>query len=144
MVEEVLVKEVLTGEMIEAGRALIQRLDESTDLDIEAAYWLYLPEVNRWRLMLASPQVGREGPIAAYGTIWNALNDPPDQQSNLSFNDISVIEPNQDLVAALRASMGTGNERMPVRLSRTAVQGRYIEDALIYRLGQSSKREAQA
>ena len=48
MIEEmVVIKEMLTKEMIDAGAELLKRLDEA-NLDVQAALWVYLWESNRW------------------------------------------------------------------------------------------------
>src|SRR4051812_27792283 len=54
--EELLVKEPLTKEMIEAGEQLRQRL-KSTDLKLVGLFWLYSLESNDWQLTLVSLQI---------------------------------------------------------------------------------------
>lgn len=56
MAEETVVKECLTEEMIKAGADLIRRLDEA-HLKVNASFWLYLADMNVWRLMIASPTI---------------------------------------------------------------------------------------
>ncbi len=67
-----LLKDTLNREMIEAGEALIQRLDANKK-DISAAIWVYYAEPNEWRLMLATPIVKAKGPLSAYKMIQSVL-----------------------------------------------------------------------
>ena len=65
MVTEMVVKESLSSEMIFAGAEIIRRLDE-TQLIVSASLWLYIPEIDAWRFIIASPEVGTQGPKKAY------------------------------------------------------------------------------
>ena len=60
MVENTVIKEQLTPEMIDAGARLTQQLDES-GLPIQVAMWFFMPEINEWRLLFASPEVLERG-----------------------------------------------------------------------------------
>lgn len=61
MAESSVVKEQLTGLMIDAGAELTARLDES-GLPITTALWFFVPDLNEWRLLFASPDVATKGP----------------------------------------------------------------------------------
>jgi len=52
MAEETMVKDILTKEMIQAGADLVRRLDEA-HLEVNASLWLYIPDANLWRLVIA-------------------------------------------------------------------------------------------
>jgi len=54
MVTEALVKESLSSEMISAAEELTRRLDEARFI-VSASLWLYIPEINTWRLMIGIP-----------------------------------------------------------------------------------------
>ena len=68
MVEEVVVKDTLTEQMVHAGDEILRSLDDAK-LAIIAALWMYTPEANIWRLLLASPEVRVEGPKKIYKQI---------------------------------------------------------------------------
>lgn len=72
MAENAVVKEQLTGAMIDAGAELTTKLDE-IGLPVTAAFWLFVPEVNEWRLMVASPEVSTKGPRDVYEKIRQAI-----------------------------------------------------------------------
>jgi hypothetical protein len=56
MAEELLVRNNLTKEMIEAGKALIDNLDKA-GLKVNTAMWLLYPESDTWKLIIVSPEV---------------------------------------------------------------------------------------
>lgn len=65
MAERALVMEQLTPEMIDAGRDLLQRLEQD-GMKIRTALWLLDGENGRWRLVLASPEVRNGGSLPLY------------------------------------------------------------------------------
>ena len=133
MADEMVVKESLTDEMIEAGAELIRRLD-AADFELKAGLWLYMEEPNAWRLILASPIVTRDGPSKAYQRIQSVMSKKREDRKVLSLAHISAVEPDKPIVALLRKAVKTGNGISGVRFSRNAVNGQYIEDSYIYRM----------
>jgi hypothetical protein len=133
MAEETLVKEVLTKEMIQAGADLMRRLDEA-HLRVSALLWLYIPDANLWRLVIASPAVRDDGPKKVYQKIQSVLSKIADDESTISLQDISVVEPDDPLISLLRASLKTEAGISGIRCSRNAIDGHFIEDAYIYRV----------
>ena len=134
MAEETLVKEVLTGHMIEVGAELIRRLDH-TSWPVVASLWLYESEINEWRLLIASPTVGSEGPLAAYRDINAALSNSGGERSlHLALENISVVSPEDPRIRALASAYQTGSGIEGRRVFRGAINGHYIDEAYIYRL----------
>ena len=130
MAEEILVKEALTGEMIAAGADLTRQLDR-TDWPVVGALWFYLHENNAWRLLIVSPTVTSEGALAGYRRVHETLKsfDTP-----LSLEDLSVVAPEDWRVRTLASAYATGPEIGGRRVSRTAINGQFIDDAFVYRL----------
>ena len=133
MAQEVVVREVLTSEMIEAGAGLIRRIDPDY-LFVSACLWLYLPESDVWRLIIASPEVDRYGPRRVYQKIQSVLSEIPEDIPHISLMDISVVEDNDSLVSLLRRAVKTGDSVSGVRFSRNTINGQFIDDAYIYRM----------
>src|SRR5213079_3376918 len=106
MAEETLVKEVLTDRLIAAGADLTRQLVRS-DWPVVGTLWLYEPEINEWRLLIVSPSVDSEGPLAAYRLVSAALQSG---QSRLSLDNISVVSPEDPRVRALASAYQTGFE----------------------------------
>ncbi len=131
MAEETLVKEILTKEMIQAGADLIRRLDEA-HLEVNASLWLYIPDANLWRLVIASPAVTAEGPKRVYQNIQSVLSQGPDDAYKVTLSDISVVENTDPLITLFRTAVKTGMGISGLRFSRNTINGHFIEDAYLY------------
>ncbi len=140
MANEVVVTEQLTGEMVEAGRQLIAALD-SAGIPISAAFWLYFPEPQTWRLVLASTRVDKFGPRKVYHNIQTVLLKLPDSK-RLSLSDITVVENNAPLVTSLRKALGLAKDVEGVRLGGNTIDGQYIEKAYLYFISPAQRKSA--
>jgi hypothetical protein len=132
MVEDYVVKEQLTDGMIDAGAAVVRKLDEM-GLPVTAAFWYFMPETNAWRLMIASPEVGTQGPRVVYEQVLTALEELGPAAAQAPFAQVSVLEPRAEIVRLLRAATPTGPGVSRIRFARNAVNGHFVDDALIYR-----------
>ena len=133
MAEEVVVKEVLTKEMIEAGAELTRLLDQ-TLLVVSASLWLYIPESNIWRLIIVSPEVETSGPRKVYQKVQPVLSQVLEEKPSIGLKDISVVENGNPLIALLRMAIRTGDDISGMRFSKDTISGHFIEDAYIYRM----------
>ena len=128
-------KTILVKNLVDEGEELIKRL-ESRRFHVTAALWYYFDDLMRWRLVIASPSVEREGPLRVYNRIEEALTQMPAKE--LSLSDISVMRPNGYEFRELRSIVersGRVARRHPMSAPRDIV-----EDAYIYRwLGGWSK-----
>ena len=134
MAEITVVKEQLTDAMAEAGAELTRKLDQS-GVPITAAFWLFEPEINEWRLMFASPDVPTLGPRKVYERIWVVLAELGEKAAAAPFSVISLLDPDAELVQRLKTVIHTGAGLERIRFSKNVADGHYIEDALIYRVG---------
>lgn len=128
-----MVKTALTKEMIDAGERLVRRLDQTLG-DITASFWFYEAEYQRWRLMIGSPTVRTQGPKTVYTKIEGVLRKEADLRTLFSLGDISVLKDTDPLVKALRIAIRTGPGMQGIRFTGNTVNGRYIDDAYIYRV----------
>jgi hypothetical protein len=139
MAEEIVVKEPLTRELKEMGRDMSLRLRER-GFELVCSLWLYHPESNRWRLVLASPIVDREGPRKAYEIIEQILQE--NWEMGIWLRDISAISPSDPLVQALR-SLGkiellppnyasSPRDDVGRKYTRSRLGDIFIEDAYIF------------
>lgn len=134
MVENaVVMKEQLTSDMVDAGAALLARLD-AMGVPITAAFWFLDVEINDWVLYLASPHVETLGRLKVYSLVRQAADELADNAAAAPFSSIQLIEPSADLVRRLRATLSGIAGKSQIRLRRNIANGRYIEDALIYRM----------
>jgi hypothetical protein len=131
MAEEPLVKESLTEEMKKAGADLTRKLDEAK-WPVVASFWLFIAEENEWKLFLASPKLVSDGPKNAYEAISDALSTLREHFPTLE--SISVMPPNHELVRALRSAIQTGWTIGGIRFSKNTINGRFIDDAYLYRV----------
>jgi hypothetical protein len=96
---------------------LLERLDAARVL-ISAAYWVWDPEAEADRLILASPQVEKEGPRELYRSIQSALRaNPP---LTLQLSEITVLPPDAELVQTLTRTLWAP----PGQLARVTAAGR--------------------
>lgn len=133
MAENTVVKDQLTEAMIDAGAEVTRKLDE-TGLRSSAALWLFLTENNEWRLFIALPEVSSQGPRQIYEHIRVILEDLGDKASAAPLSVIGLLDPDDELIRLLRIAIRTGPEINRIRFSKNAINGHFIEDALIYRV----------
>jgi len=101
MVQEVLVKEALAKERVEAGKELLQRLSK-TDFKVAAALWLWRLERPKWKLVVASSMVNKKGLLETYHFIDNVYGKPR-PIPELDVMDIYPMETTEPLIKALRS-----------------------------------------
>ena len=128
-----MVARTLVDKAVEGGRLLLEELDKSGRMEIVAALWFYLLDIEEWRLLLASQIVDDRGPLAAYEIVQHTLAKVP-EDVRPEFTDISVVSPTDRRIQAIGKAITTGPEIGAIRFSRSAADNMYIEDALIYRL----------
>jgi hypothetical protein len=130
MAEEILVTEALTDEMIAAGAELTKALDRA-QWPVGASFWLFDPEINLWRLVLASPKVDQEGPLKSYRHVNEVLRR---MSIAVPLASVSVVSPNHPNVRAFQSVYPEDRDMKGRRVFRTAINGRFIDDAYVYRI----------
>jgi hypothetical protein len=136
IIREVLVKEPLTQEMIDAGAELLRRLDDA-NFDVQAALWLYRSEVNRWRLILAFPNVETEGIAESYKKLRIIRDQIPDDYPKVDQFGIGLVRTNDRMLRALRKGRSMFKLAFPRHVWSAGGHEYYIEEAYIYRLNPS-------
>jgi len=99
---------------------------------VKAAFWMFYPESEEWRLVIATPLVDEQGPLSTYRNVQHILFEI--QPSDLSLQNIAVISPKDALAKAFRTAMRIAPESTYFRSRRTSVAGHYVEDAYVYRI----------
>lgn len=133
MVTEILVKESISGEMIESGRRLTEMLLEK-NFDVAASFWFFVAEAGAWRMMIASSEVDKVGPLGAYEKLQILLREVNGGSPGIDLIDITVLSPSAPLTVLLRSAIRTGKPIQGIRFSQGLINGQFIEDAYIYRL----------
>lgn len=131
-----MVKTSLVEADLLAGRRLVIALDvpepNRSLFRLKAAFWLYDPESQEWRLVLATPLVDEEGPLATYKRLQRTLYSI--QPTDLSLQNISVVSPRDPLVKAVKRVSRIAPGVQGIRVTRNSINGTYIEDAYVYKL----------
>ena len=136
MVENSVVKEQLTDAMVDAGGELTAKLDE-LGLSVTAAFWIFMPELNEWRLFFASPEVASQGSRSLYGRIREAIEQIKEgaTAASLSLANISLVDADADIIRLLKLVLRTGPGVVNrIRFTKNVIDGHFIDDALIYRV----------
>jgi hypothetical protein len=133
MGNEALVTQTFTQQMIDERASLLKTLDLQ-GLKITAALWFYLEPADTWRLIVASPEVGSEGPKRFCERVQKILGAQGDKP-RISLRDISAVPANDSLIRLLRLAITTNPDAIAgIRFSRNTINGQFIQDAYIYRL----------
>ena len=132
MVEEILVKEQLTKEMIDVGASLVDELSQA-GLPINLAMWFFTPEANKWRLLIASPLRATAGSREIYRRVREAEKRLGPEAAEILRWAVGTVSTDDELVQALMDDPYLPRDGKPVRLTRSGVRGRFIDDALVYR-----------
>jgi len=133
MVKNALVTEMLSEEMIKAGKELLKQLD-STKSEVKSCFWFFFPEEKTWKLIIASPLVREEGPRSFYKRIVDINRQIENsEKKTISLNNIVTVNTENEIVKLLGFSVKTDNNISNIRFTGNTVNGIYIEDAYIYR-----------
>jgi outer membrane PBP1 activator LpoA protein len=122
----------LTKELIDAGATLVQKLDES-GLAPDAAFWLFSPEDQTWKLLLSEVKLAQKGPKAAYSEIQKLLKTYASEFANLRLDDLVLEKPDARIVELIRKAVRTGPGVSGIRFKNNVIDGTLIDDAYIYR-----------
>jgi hypothetical protein len=137
MGKELVVRDVLLGQMIDAGAKLVERLDQSQS-NVQAALWLFLPEEKTWEMIVISPLVKTDGPRSFYKRILEANKKANELEPIISLSDIKVADTSNPLINVLRIAISTGGGITGIRFSKNTINGTFIEDSYIYRINIST------
>ena len=132
MDEEILLKEQLTKEMIDVGGRLVDQLVQD-GMPIYVAMWFFTPETNKWWLLISTPLDDTDDPYDARQRINNAKRALGREAEELLYMAVGILSTRDELVHALMNDPYLPRGGKPVRLTRSAVRGRFIDDALVYR-----------
>jgi hypothetical protein len=98
-----MVKDLLVGAAIDEGARLLAELDR-TQFTVDSMFWVQLPEVGRWRLVIGSPLVRVQGPRPAYERVGALLRE---SDIGLSLMNISAFSPDSVELASLLSVVET-------------------------------------
>lgn len=119
--------------MIDAGAKLTAKLDDF-DVPVLAALWLFSPEFNDWRLTFTAADFASVGPRKIYRAILDAPIALGISHDILPLESIGLLDENNQTVRLLRKALQTGPGISQIRFRKNAIDGHFVEDALIHRL----------
>jgi hypothetical protein len=122
---------LVSQSLLEAGRRLIEKL-ENAGMLILSAFWMFQPERDGWRFVLATHGAGVDLG-GEYLKVSKALVGDEDLLAVLSSSDIEIVTPKDRTISLLRHGIGVSVRPM-TRWHRSSVRGNIVEDAVIYRL----------
>ena len=122
-------------ELIEVGRRLIRAL-QASQFEVAAAFWLFLDDFERWRLMIASP-LYLEGPRGAYSSIPESFFDPVDLPMTITVPDVVFLSPEDRRVKALEKRFLFKHEPSDALVEHADIGGEYIKAIYLYQLSET-------
>lgn len=123
----------LSKELIDAGAQLIKKLDES-NLAPDAAFWLYSPEKQMWKLLLVEAKLAKKGPREVYSEIQKIMTKYGKELGDLKLSDLVLERPDARIVELIRKALRTGSKVNGIRFKNNMIDGALIDDAYIYRI----------
>jgi len=96
-----MVKEVLVEAAIDAGAKLLSELDR-TEFPVDSMFWVQMPEVGHWRLVIGSPLVPEKGSLVVYERLGALLREA---DLGLSLMNISVFAPDSTQLSSLLSTV---------------------------------------
>ena len=121
-------KTVLSDTYKNDGRSLIDALAKE-HFKIDAAMWFYSKESEEWRLLIATPLVGRLGPKNTYKRIQSVLAKLEKLGISISLRDITVLRPIDPLINTIMDSVRYQKETI---IKDTVLNSVQMDDAYIY------------
>lgn len=122
---------ILVNSDVEAGRELVQILDQS-GFPVTAAAWIYFPDVQEWRLVIRTPKAAKNLQ-ESYLELARSMDAKGDLRNRLDLARVKLVPPTDRMLEAIGKAIridGLGT----VRFSSNVIDGIFIDDALIYRL----------
>jgi hypothetical protein len=116
---------------IDAGANIVLELDRRQNHPT-AAFWLYNDCADRWRLLLTSSAFASIGRLEAYGALGRILDDMGPAAGGLTLGEVAIFsdrDPVGRMVQGIPPTPGLNRKRM----HRTAFNGTYVPDMLLYR-----------
>lgn len=115
------------------GRNFLVKLD-NTKFKPKAFFWLYLPDIDDWRLILTSNFLNNKAPQESYKELIEFFKNDSDFKA-IEPSNITIIHTEDKLIKLLRGALRTkGNSIDSIRFRANTINNLYIEDAIIYRI----------
>lgn len=117
----------LGAEEIESGRRVLHAMKES-GMRVTAALWAYSSETGIWRLVIATHEVDRKGPIASYIRLSKLLLEER-PATDLSDIDISLVSPRDSYIREIRSRYHKAASESPIQVNSSLGQETFVYTA---------------
>lgn len=119
----------LVNQDIEIGRRIVGALTRAA-IPVTVYLWAFIPQLQEWQFMIATPLVDIKGPRAAYGEVDRALQGEG-ILDEVPLRRIFLKSPNDKVLKALeRESKAVPQEAF--RVVNEQIAGNFVEDAYLY------------
>jgi len=127
-----MVSTTLVDTQIEDGERILRQLD-SDRFNVDSALWLFDTQKEKWILLIATPLVNSVGPKKSYAKIKKSLDKLATPLKTAAL-EVALIKPDHDLLRLLKSVVRVEPKIARMRFTGNVINGKLIEDALIYRL----------
>lgn len=119
----------LVSHDIEVGRRIVAALTRAS-IPVTVYLWAFIPQLQEWQFMIATPLVDIKGPRAAYGEVDRALQREG-ILDEVPLRRIFLKSPNDRVLKSLeRESKSVPQEAF--RVVNEQIGGNFVEDAYLY------------
>ena len=110
----------------------IVRILDNAGLRIKVALWVNLDEFNDWRLLLASRELDKAGPLEGYRLLREALEAAGMEYELTPI--IMIFRMDDEFIRTLRRILGKTRSVEGMRLGGQTIGSRSLDDAYVYRI----------
>jgi len=119
----------LVSHDIEIGRRIVAALTRAS-VPVTVYLWAFIPQLQEWQFMIATPLVDSKGPRAAYGEVERALQGEG-ILDEAPLRRIFLKSPNDKVLKSLeKVSKAVPQEAF--RVVNEEIGGNFVEDAYLY------------
>jgi hypothetical protein len=120
---------MLVNNDIEIGRRIVAALTRAS-IPVKVYLWAFVPQLEEWQFMVATPLVDTKGPLAAYAEVNKALRKER-VFDDVPLRRIFLKSPNDPALKSLeKASRAVPHEDF--RVVNEQIAGNLVEDAYVY------------
>lgn len=119
----------LVNSDIEIGRRIVSSLSRA-GIPVTVYLWAFVPQLDEWQFMVATPLVDSKGPLSAYNEI-NRVLQREGVFEDVPLRRIFLKSPNDPVLKALeKQSRAIPQESF--RVVNEEIGGNFVEDAYVY------------
>ncbi|MGC1374291.1 MAG: hypothetical protein WA824_19295 [Candidatus Sulfotelmatobacter sp.] len=119
----------LVNSDIEIGRRIVAALTRAS-VPVTVYLWAFIPQLQEWQFMIATPLVDTKGPLAAYGEV-NRVLQREGVFDDVPLRRIFLKSPNDRVLKSLEKE-SRAIPREAFRVVNEQIAGSFVEDAYVY------------